>query len=161
MSVLILTVGLPASGKTTFAKGVRAHSPNVCLVSKDELRAMLHGSVFSKANERQTVAAQDAIVLQAMCDDRDCIVHDTNLNPTMVKRFISRAGDINSSGVYPPILVRIKSFLDVPKEVCVERNVGRINAVPDHVILNMYNKWFNKTGEWVGLKDKEISALIY
>ncbi|MFN5657022.1 MAG: AAA family ATPase, partial [Pseudanabaena sp.] len=53
MLTVYFTIGLPASGKSTWAKEKVNKSPNIIKrVNKDELRAMLDNSYFSKGNEK-------------------------------------------------------------------------------------------------------------
>lgn len=48
---VILTKGLPASGKTTWARQYQKDNPATVLVNEDELRAMLHNSQWSHSKE--------------------------------------------------------------------------------------------------------------
>ena len=60
MTRLIATRGLPASGKTTFARRLQ---PGVVRVNRDDLRRMLHGErLFTQWAEGQVTVAQRAQV---------------------------------------------------------------------------------------------------
>ena len=48
---LIMTKGLPASGKSTWAKQYLDDNPGTKRVNKDDLRAMLDNGKWSKRNE--------------------------------------------------------------------------------------------------------------
>jgi len=53
MKKVILTKGLPASGKTTWAKKVLKDNPGAYKrINKDELRLMLDGGKWSHDNEK-------------------------------------------------------------------------------------------------------------
>lgn len=156
MAKLILTVGLPGSGKSTWAKNEQIDNHDLVLVSKDEIRAMLHLNWYNKFNEAMTVRTEDQIIRFALLNVRDVICHNTHLNPAHISRFCNLFKD---TGGYE-FDMEIKSFLDVPFEVCVERNLGRMNPVPDHVITNMYNQYF-VNDRWIGLDKKGFSELIH
>ena len=60
MTRLLITRGLPASGKTTFARKLQ---PQVVRVNRDDLRRMLHGQrLFTQRAEGQVTQAQRAAV---------------------------------------------------------------------------------------------------
>jgi predicted kinase len=64
-SKVILCVGIPASGKTTWAKEqVKNGGGKWKRVNKDDLRAMVDCGQFSKSNEK---------VYQPSCDRWDCV----------------------------------------------------------------------------------------
>ena len=50
---LLLLKGLPASGKTTFAKELVRSDGNWIRVNKDDLRNMLHGGKWQSSRERR------------------------------------------------------------------------------------------------------------
>jgi len=131
---LIITRGLPASGKTTWARARQASDPTVVLVSRDELRATLHGGRYSPANEEQVVAVRDAVVRDSLRRGRDVIVHDTNLNPVHVRSLeaLARSGDAGFA---------VEDFTGVPLEVCVERDDARAEPVGEAVIRAMWDEY--------------------
>ncbi|PZM90647.1 MAG: 5'-hydroxyl kinase, partial [Actinobacteria bacterium] len=77
MTRLILTRGLPASGKTTFARRLQ---PSVVRVNRDDLRRMLHGTrLLTQWAEGQVTVAQRAQVEALLRARVDVCVDDTNL----------------------------------------------------------------------------------
>ena len=75
MTTLFYTVGLPASGKSTWAKAWQAEHPTTrTRANRDDLRAMLHGSKWSGNNEKQVVAIQNAIIADSLSRGRDVVV---------------------------------------------------------------------------------------
>jgi predicted kinase len=130
---LTITRGLPASGKTTWARARQASDPTVVLVSRDELRATLHGGRYSPANEEQVVAVRDAVVVDSLARGRDVIVHDTNLNPAHV-RALEALARLHGAGF------AIEDFTGVPLEVCITRDASRANAVGEGVIRAMWGE---------------------
>lgn len=66
MKVYFLS-GLPASGKTTWAKERLAENPNgIKRISKDDLRAMLDGGRWSGDMEKFVLKARDALISLAL-----------------------------------------------------------------------------------------------
>ena len=60
---IILTRGLPASGKSTWAKEqVAKGNGKVKRVNKDDLRDMIDAGIWSKTNEQLILDARDALV---------------------------------------------------------------------------------------------------
>ena len=74
MTRLLITRGLPASGKTTFARKLQ---PGVVRVNRDDLRLMLHGRrLFTEWAEGQVTRAQRATVESLLRSRADAIVDD-------------------------------------------------------------------------------------
>lgn len=131
MQKIILTTGLPGSGKSTWA---RAHAAqfdgDVLLTSRDDIRAMLgFGPIGTKEQEEIVSKVQDDIIVRAIKSGKGLIVHDTNLNkksPTRIKKLFD--GDVE---------FLIADFTNVPIEICIERDAQRANPVGETVIKNM------------------------
>lgn len=133
MKKVILTKGLPASGKTTWAREYQKENPNTVLVNKDEIRAMLHQGVWSKGREQFVLAVRDFIIKKAVDEGHDVIVHDTNLHSKHKNNIIRLVAD--------KATVEYKSFTDVPLEECIKRDRNRVGGVGDRVIKKMYNQF--------------------
>lgn len=136
MKTLYVTKGLPASGKTTWAKEFQAEHPTTVLVSKDDLRAMLHQGKHTKGNERQVVDLRDVIVKDAIKRNRDVIVHDTNLNPIHIEALQMIASEAGSAFV-------IQDFTDVPLDTCLARDAVRPHPVGAKVIRGMWKQYLH------------------
>jgi predicted kinase len=131
---VIMTKGLPGSGKTTWARAQQAADPSVVLVSKDELRTLLHGGRFSRGNEHQVVAIRDAIVADALGRGRDVIVHDTNLDPSHGIRLAEIATAYGAA-------FAVEDFTAVPLETCIARDADRPAPVGSTVIRTMWREF--------------------
>lgn len=137
MRKIILTKGLPGSGKTTWAKEMQKENPNLVLVNKDELRAMLHSSVHSKGRESFVLAVRDFIVIKSLQEGHDVIVHDTNFHQKHIDQMVVLANS------FPPdkkVQVEVKDFTDVPVDECIRRDKLRTNSVGAGVIRKMYEE---------------------
>nr|DAU13270.1 MAG TPA: polynucleotide kinase [Caudoviricetes sp.] len=130
---LLLLKGLPASGKTTFAKELVRKDGNWVRVNKDDLRNMLNGGKWSSGRERKVVKLERRLATEALEDGKNVVVDDTNLNPAHERYFKGLAESHNAD-------FEIKEF-DIPLEECIKRDNGRPNGVGETVIRRMYNQY--------------------
>ncbi len=131
---ILMCKGLPGSGKTTWAKNWLAGHPMALRVNKDELRAMLYNGVSGKGRETLVLKVRDFVVSQALDDDHDVIVDDTNFNPQHLARMEAIAAQHGT-------VVEIKDFSDVPLETCIARDAQRANPVGQRVIRQMHRQY--------------------
>ena len=79
---IICTRGIPASGKSTWAK-----EQDITSISKDDIREDLHNGVYSKENEKEVIDNERSFVKQIMELWEDIIVDNTHLwlgNPHLI-----------------------------------------------------------------------------
>lgn len=135
MSKVIILKGLPASGKSTWALDIVYNQPNYIRINKDDLRAMFHNSFWSHDREKIIVASRDKLIQQALSNNLNVIVDDTNFNPRHEKRIREIAKEFKAE-------VEVK-FFNVSLTECLERNANRTGKakVPDNVIIDMYEKY--------------------
>jgi predicted kinase len=116
VSRLLITRGLPASGKTTFARKLQ---PQVVRVNRDDLRVMLHGRrLFTQWAEGQVTHAQRAAVEALLRAHADVIVDDTNLRQKIVREWAELAAKFHAQ-------FEVHDFTDVPIEECIRRDLDR------------------------------------
>ncbi len=127
---VILTKGLPGSGKSTWAKEQMHQCPGCYKrVNKDDIRGMLDDGVYSPENEELVRNVRDAAILLAMHAGYVVIVDDTNINPTHVQQI--------QALVLGQAEAEIQDFTNVPLEVCIERDRNRPNPVGEQAIRRM------------------------
>lgn len=131
---IIMTRGLPGSGKTTWAKQYQAMYPGTVRTNKDELRAMCHDSKHSKARESLVCSVRDFIVEQALGNGQDCIVDDTNFYP-------KHRAHMEEIAAKHSAVVEIIDFTDTPLEECIARDLKRPNSVGERVIRQMHRQY--------------------
>ena len=156
MLKVIVTVGLPGSGKSFFAKQLIDNNPGQYKqINKDELRLMLDNSKYSKDNEKFILKVRDQLILMGLESGKNIIISDTNFGGSHMENIIKL--------VRGKAIVEIKDFTDVPLETCIERDLKRDNSVGEKVIRKMYNQYLKpeiKNVEYVeGLKDIVICDL--
>jgi predicted kinase len=130
MATVTITKGLPASGKSTWAKEQVEKNGNIRRVNKDLLRGMLGGK-HNKRIEKIVEKARDAAILAALAEGFDVIVDDTNLAP----RHEAHLRDITRGKA--EFLVN-DSFLSVTVEECITRDRARATSVGKDVIERMH-----------------------
>lgn len=132
MKVLMLK-GLPASGKSTYAKELVSKNHNWVRVNKDDLRAMMNGGVFSGKLEKQIVRIERKLAEDALKIGKSVVIDDTNFNPDHEDYFRRLAKMYMEE-------FEVK-FFDTPLEECIERDNKRPNGVGETVIRRMYNQY--------------------
>lgn len=142
MTYLVITRGIPASGKTTWAKewiavGETGGEERV-RVNRDEIRFALHGRYWP-ADEPAVTAAQHAAVRAFLKKGTSVVVDDTNLRMSAVRAWQAMAQSCGAD------LVVADSFVQVDVEECVRRDRARANqggrAVGEEVIRDFYRRY--------------------
>ncbi len=129
-----VTVGLPGSGKTFWAKEQVRKEPNKYkIICKDDLRRLLDDGKYSKDAEKFVEKARDALILLALDHGKHPIVADTNLSP--------RHSEHIRQLVQGKATVEIQDFTNVPLETCIKRDHDRPFRVGKKVIMKMYNQF--------------------
>lgn len=136
---IIFTIGLPASGKSTWARNYIKDNPQFKIVCRDDLRNMLDDGYWRPKNEELVKQIQEKIILECLDRNYSVIVADTNLSISTIKRIkdvVLNHCKYDSS----EIEFEEKSFLDVPVNECIKRDLARPNSVGSKVILDMASK---------------------
>lgn len=141
MGKLILTRGVPASGKTTYAKSWVAEDPEKrARLNRDDFRAMLFASegALTYPQEKAVSAAQQAAAQRLLGSGMDVIVDDTNLTAKFVKMWFALAPDIEFIDF--PV-----SFEDAVRRDWV-RGVEGGRTVGEEVIKSFFDRYIKKDG---------------
>lgn len=131
MPKLIITRGLPGSGKSHWAR----KQEGFVVVEKDQIRKELEaqGWVWSRENEKVVIQNQEAQIKVLLRDGNNVIAADTNWgkHENRLKRLADSVGADFA----------VRDFSDVPLKVCLERNRNREESVPESVIYSMYKQY--------------------
>src|SRR3990167_7915896 len=123
MKKIILTKGLPASGKSTWAKKLLEEFPSLYKrINKDDLRKMLDDSKWSKQNERFVLRTRNVLVETALEEGFNVIIDDTNFNP-IHEEIMHKIAE-----KYPDVQVEVK-FFDTQLAECIARDRVRAESV--------------------------------
>ena len=144
MKRIILTRGIPASGKSTWAKQEVLKDPEHSIrINRDDLRNM-SGKYWVPARENYIKACKDIILISAMNFQFDTIIIDEmNLNPKESGELKGEIAMVNAvfKGGLDKYVVEIKDFTNVPLDVCLERDSKRENPIGENVIRGIFNKY--------------------
>lgn len=135
MKTLYMLAGLPASGKSTWAKAKMAEHPGgYKRTSKDDLRAMVDNGKWSQNNEKFILGIRDHIIGAALNAGQHVIVDDTNLAPKHQERLKQLAKQHGAA-------FEVVDFTHVTVEECIARDQKRANYVGEAVIRDMWKRY--------------------
>lgn len=146
MPKVIICQGLPASGKSTWAKAWVTDQPGKRVrINRDDLRAMCHDSHWSRDNEKMIVDARNELLRLALWKDLDVIIDDTNFgdNPRHIQEVVDgwwcdHSAQWQADNERPQVTIK---FFDVTLTEALKRNSQRAASVPEKVIKDMYRKF--------------------
>lgn len=121
MAKLIMTRGLPGSGKSTWAlEQVEQSGWTIVRVNKDEIRQSLgmNRANFTREQEYSVVDRRDQMITTALKAGLDVISDDTNFGKKHEPALRALAKQFGAT-------FEIKDFTDVPVETCIERDSQR------------------------------------
>jgi predicted kinase len=125
---VVLSIGLPGSGKSTWFK-----RHNILPLSSDMVRILLFDDVTEQRYQDLVFSTLRSMLRARLLAKRPWnYVDATNLSPHERRSWIKLAHDFG----YEAHAV----FFDVPPEVCIERNQRRERNVPEDVMLRMAGK---------------------
>jgi predicted kinase len=137
-SSLIFLIGLPGSGKSTFARSLLITHPDALLISTDAIRAQLFGDdaiqgpwlkVWLEVRQQFQRAVEQTSSGQASF----AIYDATNAVRKQRRAAIALArttGFTHITGIW----------LNAPLALCLERNQQRSRVVPEEIILRMHRR---------------------
>ncbi len=130
---VILMVGLPASGKTTWAEDFLRKHPDYVRIGRDSFRYMLRnqGKCEVKIESMINELVEHA-VLKALKYKCSVILDNTHLKASHINEII-RLVEYSAN-------IRFQVF-DIPAKVCIERDRQRDKSVGEEVIKQMDEDW--------------------
>ena len=132
MMRIILTVGPPACGKTTWAENYIKEHPEFVNVNRDDIRYALFGRYYN-VNEIEVTSRQKERVIKVLQSGKSVIISDTNLNDAFIYVWENIAKEFG-------IELEYKHFFGVSLADLLERNKNRERVVPERVIRDMYTR---------------------
>lgn len=132
---LTITIGVPGSGKSTWAAKQTAKDPSIRIINKDDIRKELtvKGWTWTHENERDVIQLRDTRIAEALNAGFSVISSDCNFGKhKLALRELARQCNA---------LFRVRFFTDVSLETCIERDAKRTEGkVGADVITRMYNQ---------------------
>jgi predicted kinase len=149
MKIMIL-VGIPASGKSTWAKDFVNQNPNWIRVSRDDYRLMLKNQQIcdSKIESLINVILNQTITTSLVLG-YNVIIDNTNVRKKYINQFIEEFEHLAN--------IEFKIF-DIPLEKAIERDNHRQFKVGEDVIKRMFDSYMNliKTFNFLPIQKKEF-----
>lgn len=154
---LIMTVGIPGSGKSTWAESLRQTDPNnFVIVERDATRTVLFGPSYhkgapNKKAEDEVTQVNSALVKSGLSDGKTVIISDTNVNSRVASELVRLARENKSDFEF--------EHFDVSPEECKRRNEARGAAggrqVPDEIMDRFISNAYGIDGK---LKKAKVSS---
>lgn len=148
MPNFIMLVGIPASGKDTWANKYKEKHPEVVIHSSDDIREELYGDASHQGSPVKVFELMRSRTLRDLRAGKDVIYNATNIKYKDRKSILSQLKKIDNLTCYCKIFV-------APVEVCKERNAKRDRVVPDFVydrmLQNFQMPFYNE-----GFEDIEV-----
>lgn len=132
MNKLIILKGVPASGKSTWAREFVKGKKDWVIVNRDSLREG-RGDYWIPEQEKFISYLEEFHVFKALEMGFNVIIDATNLNPKTQKKWIDIAESLS-------VEIEWKEFT-VPYDVAVERDKNRERTVGESVIKQFYDRY--------------------
>lgn len=146
MTNLIMMVGLPGSGKSTYAKEL-ADKYNAVICSSDEIRKELFGNEDVQDKNDEVFRLLHKRIKDYLNNKRSVIYDATNINSKRRRAFLS---ELKNTVCFKRCII-----MATPFEECLINNFNRGRVVPHKAIEKMYKNW--NTPYWFeGWDDIEI-----
>ena len=135
---LLMVVGLPGSGKSTYIK--KYFNQNLRVHSSDAIREELSGDVNRQDINNLVFKTLHNRIKEDLKNGISCVYDATNISWKRRKAFLEELKSINCW--------KVCHIIATPFEVCIEQNNNRDRKVPYEVIERMYKNfdipWYNE-----------------
>ena len=151
---IIVLVGLPASGKSTWSKNYLLSHPDFVVVSRDSFRYMLKNSPVTEPKVEKAIT--DLVrytTIRSLNAKLNVILDATNLRMSDINEHISDFGD------YADIEFML---FDVPAKTCIERDKNRQNQAGEEVIKRMDKDFqiIRDSLNYQGVKKRPVKRIV-
>jgi predicted kinase len=140
MAELVITRGLPASGKSTWARSWVEEDPaGRARMNRDDLRANLYGTARPTHQQESAISVvQQASVRALLAAGRSVVVDDLHLRARYVTAWVELAAQAGAG-------FAVRDFTDVPLDECIRRDSERAargdRAVGAEVIRDLFARF--------------------
>lgn len=137
----IITQGISASGKTTWAEQFVKDNPDWVNINRDDIRAKLfcNGNLdwsvykFNKSNEQKVTEYQHKLLEGCAKQGKNVIISDTNLNPLNNCKLTLKLNKLGYEVDY--------KVFDIDLMEALKRDARRVNGVGYEVITRQYKQF--------------------
>ena len=129
---LILLVGVPGSGKTTYAEKYIEENPNTAHVSSDKIREELWGSEATQGDNNKVFSLMQSRTIEALNNGQSVVYDATN---------VTRKDRLYIITLCPKFAKIECHIIWAPIETCIERDAARERTVGKEVIDRMLKRF--------------------
>lgn len=130
---LIMMIGLPGSGKSSFADEYIKNHKNTVKHSSDELRKELYGDISDQSHNIEVFTELHRRIKTDLRNGKNVIYDATNVTKKSRISFLQSLNNIECSKEAVLLMTSI--------EKCIENNNNRERSVPEGVINAMYKRY--------------------
>lgn len=138
MSKIIILQGVPASGKSTYAKELHEKNKNCVIINRDSIRES-RGTYWLPEQEDYISDIEEFEVRSAIKHGLTPIIDATNLNPSTIQKWENLAKELSCNIEIKPFKIDFKTAL--------ERDQQRPRPVGEKVLKSFFYKYFPKEME--------------
>lgn len=124
-------VGVPGSGKTTLAQ--KLVEKGFHYLNADTIRSELYGDEALQGDKEEVFTIFFQRLEAALQARLNIVIDNTNINMRQRKPILERAQRFEYTDVQ-------LWLMDVPLEICLQRNASRPRMVPDDIVANMFSE---------------------
>ena len=135
MSKIIILQGVPASGKSTYAKELHEKNKNYVIINRDSIRES-RGTYWLPEQEDYISDIEEFEVRSAIKYGLTPIIDATNLNPSTIQKWENLAKELGCNIEIKPFKIDFKTAL--------ERDQQRPRPVGEKVLKSFFYKYFPK-----------------
>jgi predicted kinase len=153
----VITVGISASGKSTYAAELVAQG--YYEINRDWIRFNVvdpggdwRTYKFNGKNEKQVSEIHGQMIVEAWSKEQDIVISDTNLNARRRNQLTKQLNDLGYD-------VEIIGF-PISREAAVKRDNYRLNGVGQDVIYRQYQEFLAFSGRKVYTPDESLPKAI-
>lgn len=129
---LILLVGIPGSGKTTYAEKYIEENPNTVHLSSDKIRAELWGNEATQGDNNKVFSLMQSRAIDALNNGQNVVYDATNITRNDRSYIITLC----------PKFAKVECHIIwAPIETCIERDIARERTVGKEVIDRMLKRF--------------------
>jgi predicted kinase len=130
MQKVIYTIGIPASGKSSYVQGL-AKKENAIILSTDDIRRELFGEETKQKKTNLVYRTLYERLNQLVSEGFSIIVDATNIEREKRETSLTRLNNLKKE------LKKICYYFDTPYEICLERNRERKRTVDERIMKKM------------------------
>ena len=135
---LIILVGIPGSGKSTYANKY-LRKKNTLVLSSDSIRKQVFGDANAQYNNKLIFSILFKRARSKLKQGLNVVIDATNISSSIRKETLSYFADLD--------LQKIATVFNAPIEVCISRDKNRTRSAGEQVVLKLAGKYEPPTTE--------------